>query len=45
MRRQWQVIVIGRGLAHVHETAVDVAELLETKQSRTVGRVIEDIAL
>lgn len=45
MRRQWQVTVIRRGLAYVHETAVDVAELLETEESRTVGRVVEDIAL
>ena len=32
-------------LSYVHNTAVNVAELLETKESRAVGRVVEDIAL
>jgi len=34
-----------KGQTHVHDTAVDVAELLQAEQPGTVGRVIEDVAL
>lgn len=32
-------------LTDVHDTAVNVAKLLEAKESGALGRVIEDIAL
>lgn len=31
--------------AYVHDAGVDVAELLEAKEPRAVGRVIEDVGL
>jgi hypothetical protein len=31
-------------LTDVHDTTVDIAELLETKESGAMGRVLEDIA-
>lgn len=30
-----------RGFTHVHDTAVDVSELLEAKESSSMGRIIE----
>lgn len=32
-------------VTHVHETTVDVAELLETKKARAMSRVVESVAL
>lgn len=32
-------------MIHVHDTAVDVAKLLEAEQASAMGRVVEDIGL